>query len=268
MTFLQRTLGVHYKWLYISKYNFAIANAGMNANIIRCFPKILSSLMVIFVWSKANPTIAIFTYLIVGRLYKSFAEGFSDQVVSQDIISGNLTSQILLPSAYLPVRFFSYIGRRVLRNFLEFITFVITAMLAIHFFSTIQLTSFATILILILFVPISFYMNFVLGYGVGLFAFFLKDKREFSSVQEGWLATNAILYGLIIPLDQLPFRQIFEFLPTAYFVHHPMQIYLGRYDNTQILHTFAGGIVWCLVLLVVTRTIFKLGLKRNEAVGL
>jgi ABC-type uncharacterized transport system permease subunit len=268
MTFLQRTLGKNYKWLYISKYNFAIANAGMVANIIRCFPKILSSLMVILIWSKANPSIAIFTYLIVGRLYKSFAEGFGDQVVSQDIINGDLTSQILHPNTYLPVRFFSYIGRRVLRNFLEFVTFIVTAVIATHFFGSVQLTSFWNLLILIFFVPISFYINFLLGYTVGLFAFFLKDKREFISIQDGWLATNTVLYGLMIPLDQLPYKEVFEFLPTAYFVHHPMQIYLGHYDNIQILQTFVSGITWCFALLVFARIIFKLGLKLNEATGL
>ena len=95
MTFLQQTLGRNYKWFYAVKYNFAIANAGIVANIIRCLPKIISSLMILFIWSKANSPIDIFTYLVIGRVYKAFCEGFGEQIVSQDIISGNLTSDIL-----------------------------------------------------------------------------------------------------------------------------------------------------------------------------
>jgi ABC-type uncharacterized transport system permease subunit len=268
MTFLQRTLGQYYKWLYITKYNFKLANVGIVANIIRCFPKMLSSLMILFIWSKANSSVAIFTYLVVGRIYKSFCEGFGEQVVPQDIISGSLTSEILRPSDYFPVRISAYTGRRILRNFLEFSTFIITAILSINFFSPISFTSSSSVLILAVMVPISFFINFVLGYLVGTLAFFIKDKREFDSISSSWDVTKGILYGLIIPLDQLPFKEFFGFLPTSYFVHHPMQIYLGRYSQIQILQTFLGGFMCCFVLWILARTVFKFGLKRNEAVGL
>ncbi len=268
MTFLQRTLGSNYKWFYAVKYNFAIANAGIVANIIRCVPKIINSLMILFIWSKANSPVDIFTYLVIGRVYKSFCEGFGEQIVSQDIISGSMTVELLRVNTYLPVRFFSYCGRRILRNFLEFLTFSLVAIISVFFFSSLQTPSIQSIFLLILFIPISFFTNFILGYIVGLFAFFINDKREFNSVNDSWDATKMILYGLIIPLYKMPFHEFFEFLPTSYFLHHPMQIYLGRYNNVQIIQTFTGGIIWCLVLLVIARLTFKAGLKRNEAVGL
>lgn len=268
MTFLQQNLGQHYKWLYLIKYNFKLANVGIMANIIRCFPKLISSLMILFIWSKANSTVAIFTYLVVARIYKSFCEGFGEQVVSQDIISGSLTSEILRPNDYFPVRISAYIGRRILRNFLEFVTFALTCIISIYFFSPISFTSFSYIVIITAMIPISFFINFVLGYLVGTFAFFIRDKREFISISSSWDITKTILYGLIIPLDQLPFANFFSLLPTAYFVHHPMQIYLGKYSEIQILQTFFGGFIWCFVLWILARTVFKSGLKKNEATGL
>jgi ABC-type uncharacterized transport system permease subunit len=51
-------------------------------------------------------------------------------------------------------------------------------------------------------------------------------------------------------------------------LHHPMQIYLGEYNSLDILLVFLGGIVWCLVLYFLAKFVFKLGLKRNESVGL
>jgi ABC-type uncharacterized transport system permease subunit len=170
--------------------------------------------------------------------------------------------------SYFPVRIAAYTGRRILRNFLEFVTFALTAIISIHFFSPILLTNLYNILILVLIVPFSFFINFVLGYLVGTLAFFIKDKREFDSISSSWDVTKGILYGLIIPLDQLPFANFFSLLPTAYFIHHPMQIYLGKYSEIQILQTFLGGFVWCFVLWILARTVFKFGLKRNEAVGL
>jgi ABC-2 type transport system permease protein len=268
MTFLQHILGSNYKWLYITKYNFKLANVGIVANVIRCFPKVLNTLMLLFVWSKANASITVFTYLVVGRIYKSFCEGFGEQVVSQDIIAGYLTSEILRPNSYFPVRMFAFTGRRILRNFLEVITFILTAIISVHFFSPISMVNPSIILILLLMIPISFFINFVLGFLVGTLAFFINDKREFISISSSWDASKAILYGLIIPLDQLPFKEFFGFLPTAYFVHHPMQIYLGRYSQIEILLTFLGGFIWCFLLWILARTVFKLGLKKNEAVGL
>ena len=56
--------------------------------------------------------------------------------------------------------------------------------------------------------------------------------------------------------------------PFAYTFYHPMQIYLGKYSQVEILQTFVGGIMWCFVLFILARIIFKKGLKHNEAVGL
>jgi ABC-type uncharacterized transport system permease subunit len=44
--------------------------------------------------------------------------------------------------------------------------------------------------------------------------------------------------------------------------------FLGKYSTTEIIYTFLGGIAWCLVLWILAQVIFKLGLKKNEAIGL
>ena len=268
MTFLQQTLGKNYKWWYILKYNFRKVNAGLLAIILGAFPKILNSLMVLLVWSKANPSIDIFTYLIIGRIYKSFCEGVFDGAISTDIILGSLTSKIIQPLNFFSVSFVGYVGRRFLINIIEVLTFLVTAGISIYFFSPVKLTDSNSLISILCFIPISFFINFAIGHFVGSLAFFISDKREYSSITDGWYALKAILFGLIVPLDQLPFPKIFESLPTSYFVHHPMQIYLGKYTQTEIVQTFVGGIIWCFVLWILARLVFKMGLKKNEAVGL
>jgi ABC-2 type transport system permease protein len=268
MTYLQKTLGQNYKWLYLIRYNIMITSTNIFGMLLSSIPLILNSLIVIFVWSKATSSIAIFTYLIIGRIYKSFAESTPEISVALDVIEGRLTSKVLYPKDYFIFRFFSLLGRRVQRNSLEILTFVFTAFIATYFFGPIQNTNLQTILILLLFVPISYFVNNTIGFWAGSLAFFIKDKREFSAVQDAYNTTKVMLYGLIIPLDQLPFASFFSFLPTAYFVHHPMQIYLGKYNFDQTIQAFSGGIIWCFILWIVARTTFKFGLKKNEAVGL
>jgi ABC-2 type transport system permease protein len=59
-----------------------------------------------------------------------------------------------------------------------------------------------------------------------------------------------------------------ENTPFAYILHYPMQIYLGKYDTNQTILVFLGGLAWCLALFILAKIVFKLGLKRNESVGL
>jgi ABC-type uncharacterized transport system permease subunit len=47
-----------------------------------------------------------------------------------------------------------------------------------------------------------------------------------------------------------------------------MQIYLGKYSNLEIFYTFLGGLVWCIMLYFLAKLVFKMGLKKNESVGL
>ena len=54
----------------------------------------------------------------------------------------------------------------------------------------------------------------------------------------------------------------------AFTFYHPMQIYLGKYSILETIYVFGGGIVWCIILYYSAKWVFKMGLKRNEAVGL
>jgi ABC-2 type transport system permease protein len=139
--------------------------------------------------------------------------------------------------------------------------------ICILFFSPISFDFFGS-LIAITSIPIAYLINYLVGYIAGTSAFFWKDEATFGSFTRAHEAMNNVLVGLIIPLDKLSFLPFVVYLPQAWIMHHPMQIYLGKYSQTEILQTFCGGIVWCLLLWVAARFIFKVGLKKNEAVGL
>ena len=116
--------------------------------------------------------------------------------------------------------------------------------------------------------PCAFFINYIIGYIVGGSAFFWRDEPTYSSFTRTHEAINNVLVGLIIPLDKLTFLPFVVYLPQSWILHHPMQVYLGKYNQSQILQTFLGGFIWCLVLWIAARFMFKFGLKKNEAVGL
>ena len=47
-----------------------------------------------------------------------------------------------------------------------------------------------------------------------------------------------------------------------------MQVYLGKLESASILNLILGGIVWGIAILCLAIRIFKMGVKRNESVGL
>jgi ABC-type uncharacterized transport system permease subunit len=77
-----------------------------------------------------------------------------------------------------------------------------------------------------------------------------------------------LLAGSLVFLDTNSFTKMFIFSPFAFTFYHPMQIYLGKYSNLEIFYVFLGGLAWCFILYFLAKLVFKMGLKKNEAVGL
>ena len=115
-------------------------------------------------------------------------------------------------------------------------------------------------------VPISLFLLFLLEISVSFSAFWLTRINGII-LNFGFLL--AIFSGRNFPLNLLIESFSWNlFNPFAFTFYHPMQIYLGKYSQIEIIQTFVGGIIWCLVLFILARIVFKMGLKRNEAVGL
>lgn len=269
MTFLQRTLGKNYKWVYLIKYNLISGFAGLKANAYMMIGMIISTLAVVYLWKFNTDSTEIFTYLLVGRIYKSIVEGNFQVYFGADITDGKITKNLIMPTNFMNSTTVQFLGKRIIRNSIEIFGFGLGVILSVIFLNVnISLSTFQNFMICLAFIPISYFINYFTTYSLASIAFFLKDPREFVAVDLNWQSFKQVFYGLLIPLNKLPFANICIALPFAYCVHHPMQIYLGKYDNFQIVQTFLGGIVWCFVLWILARLVFKAGLKKNEAVGL
>lgn len=267
MTFIQKSLGQHYKWWYISLYYLKLSGLGYFTTIMDLTGNIILVITLMYVWNIKSPSQEVFTYLLIGRLYKSIAENYLYNSFAHDILTGKLTNKLLNSSNLFYSIYFQMIGRRAFRNLVESLGYIVTIFLCGYFFimPNFKLEGFFA---LILFVPITFTINHFFGTIIGSLAFFIKDKTDFDGISKFWSRTRDVLSGAIIPLSFLPFTFAFASSPLAFTLHHPMQIYLGKYSQTEIIQTFGAGIAWCFILWVAARLIFKIGLKKNEATGL
>jgi ABC-type uncharacterized transport system permease subunit len=271
MNIKQTVLSLIHKWWFVIQYNFRSTSLSLNGNLINALAETIRILAVVYVWYYKGSEIDVFVYLLLGQIFKSLGEYYFYNLLSNIIESGKITSKLLLPTSNKSYYFFRGLGSRLPMNLTESVAPIVALIImqiytGLNLIQSFDFLRFVTIMIF--FLPIAYTINYFIGYAVGSLAFFVKDKKEIWGIST--TATNliSVMRGTIIPLDKIPFPMFFTSLPTAFALHHPMQIYLGKYSQVEIIQTFGGGILWCFVLWIIARFIFKIGLKKNEAVGL
>jgi ABC-2 type transport system permease protein len=248
-------------------FGYKLGNSSPVIRIISIATIIIISITILTVWKIGNGTRDIFTYLVIGRLFKTIVDTFVYYSLGGDIMNGKITTALIRPTNQFNYNIYNNLGKRLPINFVQIIASLMVIPICIVFFSPIAFDLFSS-LIVIAAIPMAYLINYFIGYIAGSSAFFWKDEATYGSFTRAHEAMNNVLVGLIIPLDKLSFLPFVVYLPQAWIMHHPMQIYLGKYSQIEILQTFVSGILWCLILWIVARLIFKLGLKKNEAVGL
>jgi ABC-type uncharacterized transport system permease subunit len=266
-TFMEKLLGGWYKWWYFIRYNLSLASGGLFGNIYQSFGYFTESIVIFYLWYQNGNSTSIITYLLVGRIYKALSENYFYNAFGDNVLTGKVMSQLLAPQPFIFYLYFQMIGRRILRNIFEASAYIFSGFIFVYF-THVEIIFSLRLLILLAFIPITFSINHFFGIIIGSLAFFFKDSREFSSFAGAYLIFRNTMSGLILPLDRAPIAGFFVITPYAWVLHHQVQIYLGKYDNVQTGWALLGGVAWCVVLYLLAKLVFKLGLKRNESVGL
>jgi ABC-2 type transport system permease protein len=262
-TLMQRLLGRNYKWWYLVKYEFMLGYTN-RLNILITVVRYLIPLVISYIiYSVIGNSRSLSEYLILASfLYQFYAFTIGPSYdITNGVIKGDFTKYLIRPTNY-----FVHLVARIFG-------FNIIPLIA-------RIGVFAG-LILLLGIKINFGMNFFMAIGlllIGIISGFLLEIINGSFVFYQYELNKTylpffydlmpFLTGSLIPLSLITFLPALIYLPFAFIIFHPMQIYLGKYDFNQTLMVFAGGITWCVVLYFLAKLIFRMGLKRNEAVGL
>jgi len=240
---LEKLLGKNYKWWYFVKYSFERHNGGAWSLGIAQFSLLSNSLISSYAWVFAGAGSDIFTYLLFGKVFRGLTESYNYGELSEQIYNGKITSDLIKPVDFFWSRFFKTIGERLVHNSINTTTYILASIIAFSTFAKFQPTVLNNLLILILFIPLAFYIWFIAGEIIGMLAFFFGDSRAYARTVQSYNAMLGIMVSNFIPLDKLPFSQFWTSTPFAFAVHHPMQIYLGNYTPAQTGWALLGGIV-------------------------
>jgi ABC-type uncharacterized transport system permease subunit len=264
--FLQKILGNNYKWWFIIRYSLISETGGKIGFIFGYISAIARVVSSNYVWFLAGSGTEVFTYLLVGRIYSQISNNLYYYQLSYLIHTGNLISKLMYSTNFFLTQYLSAIGKRLFKNLIQLGGVSIGIIFCLATFAQISSPSW-TLFWVILIIPISFTLNHFFGIIFGSLAFWTK-QWDYDGIKESYEISFMLLTGSIIPLDKLPFSGIFQFLPTSFWLHHPMQIYLGKYSTIQILYVFLGGIFWSVSLYFLAKFVFQMGFKLNESVGL
>ena len=257
---LQSILGRNYKWWYIIKHYFKIGVTYFWSDFFWYLANSVNFLMFLFLWqiSGRQDSKDVISYLLMGNLFFALSANQSSWNIFQKIFDGKITANLIMPISVISSFFAMSLGYSLKITISTMISLI--PIFAIYN-NQINLNGNFWVLGLL---PVVFVIRYFISLSVGMSSFWIKDSVGLISFYENILP---VLAGSLVPLSLLPIPFL-DKTPLSYLFYHPMQIYLGKYSQLEILQTFCGGILWCLVLFILARIVFKMGLKRNEAVGL
>ncbi len=269
MTFLQQTLGTNYKWWFFFKYtSVRILNYKLNIFGYRV-GEIFEAIFTVIIWQnvligKTNENASqLVTYFIIGWIISQTSRTLIFNNLPNNIADGSITAHLMRPQNIFQVILTRGFGTTFTTGTLTIFAF---PLLLIPFWNLlIWNTNLTQIIAIIGVIGTSMFIRSFLQIISSSIAFWTPEYQGVVATSE--LITK-LLSGALVPLYLLGNFSFIKYLPFSFGFYHPMQIYLGKYSQIEILQTFVGGIVWCLVLWILARSVFKAGLKRNEAVGL
>lgn len=267
---IQKLLASNAKWWYVIRY-YRNSQLTYNSNsILHSLASIGSFLLMILVWYislNGNPVISfnqILTYFFVVYIYSGLTPMWISEMLGYKIYGGNLTSYLMRPNDIFWIGVCEMLGRGVITaSILIILPFIV---ILPFFWSNLNFpTSLVNYFALLSFLPISFFIKYCIDFIVGCASFWIINNggliRTYSVLLSG-------LDGTRIPLKYLSnYISYILFLPTAFIIYYPVELFL-HFDLNNYLYAFSGGIAWCVTLYFLAKWIFKIGLKRNEAVGL
>ncbi|MBP7654102.1 ABC-2 family transporter protein [Candidatus Dependentiae bacterium] len=205
----------------------------------------------------------IITYIILARiLWMQIDFGINLQISSM-INTGGIAIELVRPVDF---QFMMYSLR-----FGDFISFLIISgtpvlMISILIFNFTLPPSFHHLALFSISLIFGITIIFFIEYCVGLISFYTQNGWGIHTMK---VAVISFLTGAVIPLDFFPgiLKTIIFYLPFKDIIYVPISIYLGIRPLPQLYSALSVQLLWCIILLIFSRIIFRISVKRNSVHG-
>lgn len=203
-------------------------------------------------------------YSVFAGLISRLASSGVEWEVMEDIKSGGLNKFIIKPMSYLNYRIACFLGVKSVNSLIVF-AIICLFCIVLNIFHGYHIT-LINIFIFILSMALSLIISFSIYFSLAAVAFW---------IQQAWgvfitlgVVTN-IISGGIFPLDIFGEKivKIFDCLPFKYSIFFPTNVLTGRIDMNEILQGLLIQFGWTIIMLLVTKIIWIIGMKKYIAIG-
>lgn len=204
------------------------------------------------------------TYYFVILIVENLITNTTTYEVAKDIRLGDISKYLIKPINYMGYNFMKAVPKNLL-----FIVFGGIPLIILGFFLRGYLTikiSVLNISCFVLALVIGYLINFLLNYLLSILAFF------FSEVNSMFVAIDVlkgIITGKLFPISIVP-KMLYNFLmitPFQFTAYLPTVILLDKLSVNEVYKNLIIGTLWVILLFVLSKVMWKKGLRKYSAFG-
>ena len=204
--------------------------------------------------------LALSWYTLIGQVLRS-AGGRPVNDISEQIQNGTIVSFLNKPVQFLYLQASTQYGKRLFQALSGFLLGGVMLSFLIGFIP-LQLIHLLPLLLIFF---LGTYINFILGFSLATFAFWIEDARPIH-----WIYDKVIFIfgGFLFPLDILPagLQAISSKLPMADFVYYPAKLAV-QFSWPLFWQIIGGQAIYILVLTLLAHYLLRRGTKNLSVNG-
>lgn len=194
-----------------------------------------------------------------------FVWNYTDQHISNRILTGELTIDLLRPVSLFRFELGNAMALRICGVLFEFAPGIILYSL-LYFPRFLTVAAFLKFFILAV---TAFFIYYLFSFLLGLSAFVIKSNTAIIDIR---VAIMSIIGGSIIPLEFYPgwLNTVLDFLPFKYIFYWPVQFFLNKESVqgfSQLVRIFSIQVLWIGILYFLCQWLWKKAVKKFCAVG-
>lgn len=213
-------------------------------------------------FTKNEMVVYIFMTYITGRMVMVGVSEF----INDHVKEGSVIMYLIKPINYRASLIWTAVGNM----FYQFFAPVIFVWIGIEIYKCFVLsmgvTSISNILLYLLSLIMSFAIFVLFDFCFGMIAFVTTYMFGMMLVKE---AVVSFLCGQMIPISFFPeiFQKVFMFMPFSSMVYTPVMIYMGKYNNDELIFAIGIQFIWIIILYLLGSFLWSRIIKRLIVLG-
>ncbi|WP_295084759.1 ABC-2 family transporter protein [Ruminococcus sp.] len=202
-------------------------------------------------------------YLVLATALFNFMEMYTVWEIGRNIQSGKIVLDLLKPMEYRKYLFWSYSGSFVTQFFLTFLPTFIAVAIVTHGAIPLGVNLIYFVLSVVMAVSINYSIDFL----VGTICLYTESIWGINIMKQ---VIVLLLSGATIPIAFFPepLKTIVHYLPFQSIYNAPLSLLLDGNPATEtVLSTLGTQLIWCIIMMVISKLFWKFSLRQITVNG-